>query len=218
MRKCLLLLLVLGSSGSLFGIEISAGVCPSYSPLSYSQDITWLDAFAGGNPGEGTIKTSLQNLGVEAYVDATYLHLGIGYKAILSGTQDWKAAETNYQSDPQEISNPYDRRESWLTLTALGEYEMYQGLFSVTMLAGLVYDLNISVKDSSGKDLKTGMSPEEAAGQSRLWIKGGVSADFSPMGGAFYVRPLALIGRTLEADAPWAFDLAALVGYKLASF
>jgi hypothetical protein len=230
-RKILALSLFLGSSGFLFSVEISAGVDLSYSPLLYTEKVTSLNFSSGGGGEANTvdISSTIQTLGLGVFVDASFLRLGLGYKATVGGTTEDGVALT---------SSKYELRESWLAMRAFVEYTMYQGLFSLAMLAGIEYDLNLSLKDGGGKDLKPAMSADEAAGLDQLWAKGGVVADFAPSGGPLYFRPIALFGVKFNSKAEadkvqnytsqgstfsvklntYALDFGLLVGYKLAAF
>jgi hypothetical protein len=118
-----------------------------------------------------------------AFFDATYVQISAGYMFQNSTTVTSSGALSG-----SGTSNSW----TYIDFSLYGKYPFVFGSFAIFPLLGIEYKLNLTVKDSSGKDLKSGMSSQGQSDLNELWFEGGVGADFSF--GAFSIRPLVLIG------------------------
>jgi hypothetical protein len=124
---------------------------------------------------------------IEAFFDATYLQISIGYDMVNGGTATASGVLT--------ASNPSDS-STYVSFAAFGRYPFVVGPVTIFPLLGIEYDLNLTVKDSSGNnDLKSAMTSQQQSDLNELWFKGGAGADFTF--GRFYSRLELLLGLKL---------------------
>lgn len=188
MKKLLVIAALLALTFTAFGqVQLSAGAGASFAPVWYSDSIEV-------GPLSSKTTQSLNVITAKAFVDATYVEVGVGFATNL---KKQKATGT-FVGLPL---TDYDVNEdgpvgTWIAIQALGKYPFKVGSFEIFPLAGIEYDLNLSYKDPDGNDLKEGMSSDQKANLNMFWIKAGVGADFS-VSESIYIRPEALFGYKL---------------------
>jgi hypothetical protein len=224
MKRLLVIAALLALTFTAFGqVQLSAGAGASFAPVWSSDSI---------EVGAVSMKTSasLNMITAKAFVDATYVEIGVGFTTNLK-KQKAKGTFVGVPMTDYDI-NDDGPVGSWLAVQALGKYPFKVGSFDVFPLVGIEYDLNLGYKDPDGNDLKTGMDADEKANLNMLWIKAGVGADFS-VSKSIFIRPEALFGYKLlsklesdsvkdvkdaggtEKTSTFSVNVGVSVGYKL---
>lgn len=182
MKRFLTILFILTISVSAFALDFSAGI-------GASAGYNWEPISATGSGVTSTATASFVPLSFKAFIDATYLEASVGYGMANGGSL--KTETTGFPTTTTATTNKQD----WLAIGAFFKYPFDVGGIAIFPIAGIEYDMNLSLKDSSGNDLKASMTADQKADLNRFWIKAGIGADLSF--GSFYIRPEVLIGYKL---------------------
>jgi len=231
MKKLFVVLVLLAFTvGGAFAINLSAGVGASIQ--AYSNTLSD-SASSGGVTASASNTINYTPLGVSAFFDATYLQAAIGYEVANGGSS------TVSGTGVTTTTSSLNQNLSYLLFSAYGKYPFKLGPVSLFPLLGITYLLNLTYTDSSGNNLKSGLTSQEQADLNQLWIRGGVGADFS-LGQKLYLRPELLTGFKILSSTDndtvtgvknaltglglsnvsasmgyWSWDLSLMLGYKL---
>jgi hypothetical protein len=206
MKKLLVIAALLALTFTAFGqVQLSAGAGARFSP-------TWITINGKVGSAWEKIVTSQSMIAGKAFVDAKYVEIDVGF---LTNLKSVKMVYTN--SAGADISNSGDGNVgTWIVIAGLVKYPFNVGGAEVFPLLGVEYDLNLSLKNSSGNDVKSTMSSDQKANLNRFWLLAGAGADIS-VSKSIYIRPEAVFGykllSKLEQDAIDA-DEAATPGLK----
>jgi hypothetical protein len=183
MKKSLVFVALAFLSLSVFAQQLSVGAGGSFNPYweTYKTSL-------GSNWAKTTVSVSM--FGASAFVDATYIQASIGIgansKTVKLSNSDSTGASSSSSSSNNDVA-------TYLSISALGKYPIELSGFTLFPMAGVEYDLNLSLKDSNGNDSKAGLTSDEKAALNALILKAGVGADI-PVATQFFVRPSLLFG------------------------
>jgi small nuclear ribonucleoprotein (snRNP)-like protein len=127
---------------------------------------------------------------IKAFLDMTYLQISVGYMSVSGGN-------TTTKVNGSISGGSFGESYSWLTSAAYLKYPVVLGAVSLFPLVGFQYRLNLAFTDSSGNDLRSGLTNQQRADLNEVWLGGGLVADFSI--GSFFIRPEALVGFKLHS-------------------
>ncbi len=215
MKKLVAVLLSVGMFAmSASALDMSAGGLVGFGLGSYNAKAT-----ASGVEIKSEESDTMINVG--AYFDATYVMATVQYSMNTGMKQKGTMTIDGVGSDTQESS--YSVSGGALSFAVLGKYPFAVGSVSIAPLFGFEYTSLLSYK-LEGNDATDSAKDYF----NRLWLKGGVCADFNV--GPVYIRPIATIGYGLEnkydkdaKDAlsgttvsitPLKYEFAVAVGYK----
>lgn len=188
MKKLVLMsaaLMLLGIGAFAFDLSAGAGAAVG----SYNAKVD-LSATVAGSTNTSTTTLKYTPFGIDAFVDATYAQLAVGYRMMNVGsiTSSGTGVTTSTTNNNENFS--------YITFQGLAKYPFHFGKISVFPLAGILYALNLTATDSvTGTDLKASLTSQQKSDLNEVWLQGGVGADFDF--GNFYIRPEGLIGYKL---------------------
>jgi hypothetical protein len=125
---------------------------------------------AGGYSYTETDKYSLSSLQFSV-VASKYLQLGIGMTWFNSGTYEWENTSTGYSGSGDLMP---DYTASWMDISMLFRIPIRMGsTMALVPLFGFEYDINMSLKDSSGNDIKSLLTDEARASLNKFYLQVG---------------------------------------------
>ncbi len=181
----ILLVLLLGCGTALFGLDLSAGAMIDYTRVNEH-----VGGSFGGSSGYDNINIPALNLG--AFFDATYAQVSIGYFGSLTGKEDISSGGTTTSAD-------YNYYTKYISAGLLGKYPFDLGMVKLFPLLGIEYDLNLSLTDQNGNDVKSTLTDQEKKDMNQFWVKVGAGADFD-LTKNIYFRPEILFGYKLPSQ------------------
>jgi len=169
-------LVLLAVAGRSFALTFSmgAGIAPTYS----SSELT-----ASASGGATDRVSSSVSLASKLFFDITYAEIDIGYM-IDHGSTPGVAATITAPS--------FNGEATYFTIAGFAKYPIDLGGVLIFPLLGAQLNLNLTLTDASGNDLKAGFTPAQQADLNELWLMGGVGADV--ILGRFFLRPEVLVG------------------------
>ncbi len=221
-RFITILVLMLAAVSMTYAIDMSAGA---------GAKINLNSLYSTETDGVDTLKTTDSNFFIapEVFFDATYIEASIGYSLFLSGS--FKAELNGVSLVEADYADMGIGSISNLTFGIAGKYPITLGGVILFPLVGIDYDLNLTIKDPDGNDLREFMTDDEIADFNNFWLKGGVGADIK-VSDVLFVRPKLILGfqfltdeqkQAIEDDDALGLDLSIVnmkidlgvyVGYK----
>ena len=164
-------LVLLAVAGKSFALTFSmgAGIAPTYS----SSELT-----ASASGGATDRVSSSVSLASKLFFDITYAEIDIGYM-IDHGSTPGVAATITAPS--------FNGEATYFTIAGFAKYPIDLGGVLIFPLLGAQLNLNLTLTDASGNDLKAGFTPAQQADLNKLWLMGGVGADV--ILGRFFLAP-----------------------------
>jgi len=191
-KKIVLVLLIAAvAAGSVFAVEMSAGLGGTFrgnfQTFSLTQD--GKDALKASGFDEDIYNTNRIGAGFFAFFDATYVMVSLGY-----GSVDISSANTDLKKaqDDLKLKNTF----STFDIGILGKYPIDLGGFTLFPAVGLSFRIPLDFVRSVDGDTESWSDRTDddiTEWMSETWIKFGVGADFS-LGEKLYLRPMFLYG------------------------
>jgi hypothetical protein len=161
------------------GLSVSGGffinrMTTSNSSLAVSSDLT---------------NTSLP-FRAEAYLDAQYFQIGMGYRLAVLGRQ--KQTQTT-SGTTSTLTDADTGLKGYLALSLYAKYPFTVGQWVLFPLLGIERDVNLLVHDSNGNDLRGSMTDQQLGNETQTWVKAGVGTQLGLFSWG-YVRAIFLFG------------------------
>jgi hypothetical protein len=133
----------------------------------------------------------------EAYIDAQYVQIGVGYRLSVGGHQ-WESV--TYSGTTTTAVDADTGTKGYAAFTAYLKYPFTVGQYLLLPLLGFEYDVNALDLDSSGNDLRGSMSSQQLANENQFWVKAGIGTQI-PLVNWGYLRAQLLIGWKILSPA-----------------
>jgi hypothetical protein len=201
------------------GILLSAG--------AFALDVSVGASVSGGfffnqmnqsNSGLGisyTFRNTAFPFQAEAYVDAQYVQVGVGYRVSVGGHQ-WESLTSSGTTTTAVDADTGTK--GYVSFSAYLKYPFNIGQYLLQPLLGFEYDVNAMDLDSSGNDLRGSLSGQQLADENQFWVKAGIGSQI-PLANWGYLRARFLIGwKMLSAAESSAVSTAINSGYDATLF
>jgi hypothetical protein len=186
MKKLFLITALFAFTLTAFGqIQLSAGGGASFmfgTPMSIKVEMSdeWVKQTMNAN-----------TLTIKAFVDAKYVEANFGLAMLVGGLKQSTTYSDGLGMPDTSVTNDYTG--TWLVIGALGKYPFAVSGIEIFPLAGFEYEINLTMKDEDGSDLKASMSDDYKNFLNQFWLKVGIGADIT-LAKSLYIRPEVLFG------------------------